>query len=69
MSEIEEVLKRNQKAVDELQTAKDMLATLNELREAGIARGDSLRPFGRQFVVGLKGRGQVRANLKLTFRA
>lgn len=69
MTDIKEVLRRNPKAAAELEGAKDVLATLHQLREVGVAKGDMLRPFGRQSVADLKSRGPIRARFKLTFRA
>lgn len=67
MTDIEEVLRKNPKAAKELEAVKDVIDALQELRRAGVAKGDTLRPHkhGKQSLNALKAQANVR-NLKLT---
>lgn len=51
---MEEVLRKNPKAAKELEAVKDVIEALQELRRAGVAKGDTLRPHGKRSLSTLK---------------
>jgi hypothetical protein len=70
MADFKQMIKENPKAAKGLSEMKDIIDSLQALREAGIAKGSDLRPFrGRQSLSDLKPTNTDIARLKVTFGA
>lgn len=68
MGYIEEAMRKNPKAAQQLEEIKDIFGTLKELREAGIARGSNLCPFRssqslRELDVSSSARGRLKLSI------
>lgn len=65
MTSLEKLVKDNPKAEQELKGMTDVLQTLQELRQSGVARGSDLKPYqGRQSLKDLKRSHSKRKELK-----